>query len=123
MKLFYIINKIIMFITIDIEDIKYVINVDYPVQTEDYIHRIGRTARSSNLGTAYTFLTSENSRHLPKLIEVLKESNQPISDSVLNLMARTGSRMNNGRGFSSKFLKLFIPNNLNKGYYEYCYML
>jgi superfamily II DNA/RNA helicase len=112
-----------MFITIDIEDIKYVINVDYPVQTEDYIHRIGRTARSSNLGTAYTFLTSENSRHLPKLIEVLKESNQPISDSVLNLMARTGSRMNNGRGFSSKFLKLFIPNNLNKGYYEYCYML
>lgn len=86
----------------DIEDIKFVINVDYPVQTEDYIHRIGRTARSTNVGTAYTFITSDNSRHLPKLIEVLKESNQQVSDSVMNLLARTGGRMNN-RNFSSKY--------------------
>jgi len=84
---------------INIEDIKFVINVDYPVQTEDYIHRIGRTARSTNVGTAYTFITSDNSRHLPKLIEVLKESNQQVSDSVMNLLARTGGRMNN-RNFS-----------------------
>jgi len=65
------------------------------------------------LGTAYTFLTSENSRHLPKLIEVLKEANQPISDSVLNLMARTGSRMNNGRGFSRGGYQNNAHNNNN----------
>ena len=72
------------------------INVDYPVQTEDYIHRIGRTARSTNVGTAYTLLTSDNVRHLPKLIEVLRESNQQISDSVMNLVARSGIRLHNG---------------------------
>jgi len=43
---------------------------------------------------------------------VLKEANQPISDSVLNLMARTGSRMNNGRGFSSIYNLLdFLSKN------------
>ena len=33
------------------------INYDYPHSGEDYIHRIGRTARANRTGTAYTFFT------------------------------------------------------------------
>ena len=32
-------------ICLDVDDIKYVINYDYPNNSEDYVHRIGRTAR------------------------------------------------------------------------------
>merc|ERR550539_192996 len=39
---------------LDVDDIKFVINYDYPHCSEDYVHRIGRTARSNKSGTAYT---------------------------------------------------------------------
>ena len=44
---------------IDIEDIDLVINFDVPNDGEDYVHRIGRTARASNEGTAYTFVSEK----------------------------------------------------------------
>lgn len=43
------------------EDVKFVINYDYPNNSEDYVHRIGRTGRSHNTGTAYTLFTPNNS--------------------------------------------------------------
>lgn len=44
---------------IDIEDIDLVINYDVPHEGEDYVHRIGRTARAATTGTAYTFITDQ----------------------------------------------------------------
>ncbi len=44
---------------IDIEDIEMVINFDVPNEGEDYVHRIGRTARASSKGVAFT-LINEN---------------------------------------------------------------
>ena len=44
---------------IDIEDIGMVINYDVPHDPEDYIHRIGRTARASATGRAVTFVNEE----------------------------------------------------------------
>ncbi|MBV9988773.1 MAG: DEAD/DEAH box helicase [Chitinophagaceae bacterium] len=44
---------------IDIEDIDLVINFDVPNDGEDYIHRIGRTARAASEGTAYTFISEK----------------------------------------------------------------
>lgn len=44
---------------IDIEDIDLVINYDVPHEGEDYIHRIGRTARAKSEGTAYTFISGD----------------------------------------------------------------
>jgi len=41
---------------IDIEDISLVINYDVPGDAEDYIHRIGRTARAASTGVALTFI-------------------------------------------------------------------
>lgn len=82
----------------DIEDIKFVINVDYPQATEDYVHRIGRTARNSNSGTSYTFITRNNARHVPELVNVLRETNQEISDELLNLAGGRGGYNRNGGG-------------------------
>ncbi|MDD3224870.1 MAG: DEAD/DEAH box helicase [Clostridium sp.] len=42
---------------IDVDNIDYVINYDIPVETENYIHRIGRTGRFGKTGTAVSFIT------------------------------------------------------------------
>ena len=55
----------------DITDIVYVINFDYPNLTEDYIHRIGRTARANNVGYAYTFFTAANMKNVKICMPVL----------------------------------------------------
>ncbi len=44
---------------IDIDHIDLVINYDVPHDAEDYVHRIGRTARAESDGTAYTFITEK----------------------------------------------------------------
>ena len=46
---------------LDVDDIKFVINYDYPSNSEDYIHRIARTGRKGNTGTSYTLFTPQNS--------------------------------------------------------------
>ncbi len=53
---------------IDIDDLPYVVNYDLPRSPEDYIHRIGRTARAGKSGTAITFIGQEDQSHF-SLIE------------------------------------------------------
>ena len=43
---------------LDIEGISHVVNYDVPQQAEDYVHRIGRTARAGASGTAVTFMSA-----------------------------------------------------------------
>ena len=47
---------------IDVEGISLVINYDVPPDPEDYIHRIGRTARAENTGTAITFVNERDQK-------------------------------------------------------------
>ncbi|MBA4369982.1 MAG: ATP-dependent RNA helicase RhlE [Coriobacteriaceae bacterium] len=44
---------------IDIDDISHVVNYDIPNTPEDYVHRIGRTARAGKSGSAFTLLAPE----------------------------------------------------------------
>jgi len=81
---------------LDVEDVKFVINYDYPNCSEDYVHRIGRTGRSAKTGTAYTFFTRGNGKQAKDLIEVLREANQVINPKLYELME--GSRGPGGRG-------------------------
>lgn len=53
---------------IDIDDISMVVNYDVPHEAEDYVHRIGRTARANTDGKAVTFV-SERDRRKFKMIE------------------------------------------------------
>ena len=52
---------------LDIAHIEHVINYDLPQKTEDYIHRIGRTARAGKKGAALSFI-SENDKKIWKQI-------------------------------------------------------
>ncbi|PWV56052.1 DEAD/DEAH box helicase [Chitinophaga sp. S165] len=56
---------------IDIEDIDLVVNYDVPNDAEDYIHRIGRTARAATDGTAYTVVSEKEQRKFARIEEVL----------------------------------------------------
>lgn len=56
---------------IDIEDIDLVINYDVPNDGEDYIHRIGRTARAASEGTAYTFISEKEQQKFARIEELL----------------------------------------------------
>ena len=47
---------------IDVPNIEAVVNYDIPDQTEDYVHRIGRTGRAGNTGIAFTFAMRSQSR-------------------------------------------------------------
>ncbi|KAL1450406.1 hypothetical protein WDU94_002777, partial [Cyamophila willieti] len=75
---------------LDVDDVKFVINFDYPNNSEDYIHRIGRTGRSENTGTSYTFFTQSNGRQAKDLIDVLTESNHPVDPKLSALASRSG---------------------------------
>jgi ATP-dependent RNA helicase RhlE len=45
---------------IDVEGISHVVNFDFPMHPEDYVHRIGRTGRALAIGDAISFVTSED---------------------------------------------------------------
>ena len=49
---------------IDVDNISHVINFDMPSRHEDYVHRIGRTARAGSSGTAISFLAAEETAEL-----------------------------------------------------------
>lgn len=63
----------------------YVINYDYPNNSEDYVHRIGRTGRRDNKGFSYTFFTRENAPKARDLIKVLEEAKQHVPDTLRNI--------------------------------------
>ena len=44
---------------IDVEALGHVVNFDVPAQPEDYIHRVGRTARAETTGDAFTFVSAD----------------------------------------------------------------
>jgi len=58
---------------IDVEGIDLVINYDVPGDPEDYIHRIGRTARAETTGTAITFVNHRDERKLKNIEQLIEK--------------------------------------------------
>ncbi|XP_076585652.1 putative ATP-dependent RNA helicase DDX17 [Chaetodon auriga] len=102
---------------LDVEDVKFVINYDYPGSSEDYVHRIGRTARSTNKGTAYTFFTPGNLRKAQDLVRVLAEARQAINPKLLQLV---DSGRGGGGGGGRMRYRGSSSNNPNLMYQEEC---
>jgi len=82
---------------LDVDDVKFVINYDYPNNSEDYIHRIGRTGRKNRTGTAYTLFTSSNAPKAKDLVDVLAEAKQVINPKLQEL-AMCGGGWGRSRG-------------------------
>ncbi|KAF8447092.1 P-loop containing nucleoside triphosphate hydrolase protein [Kalaharituber pfeilii] len=68
---------------LDIPKVKLVINVTFPLTIEDYVHRIGRTGRAGETGSAITFFTEHDKAHSGALINVLKAAGQNVPESLL----------------------------------------
>ena len=83
---------------LDVDDVKFVINYDYPNNSEDYIHRIGRTGRKNNTGTAYTLFTSGNAAKAKDLVEVLTEAKQVVNPKLQEIAQCAGFNKRAGRG-------------------------
>ncbi|XOB61062.1 DEAD/DEAH box helicase [Campylobacterota bacterium DY0563] len=90
-----------------IDDIDCVINFDLPRSAEDYIHRIGRTARAGKSGTAISFLDNENLNHF-KLIEkrykldIPKEQIDGFNFTLIEKKKQKGSQPVKGKRKSKK---------------------
>jgi ATP-dependent RNA helicase RhlB len=68
---------------IDVDDLAMVINYDLPNESENYVHRIGRTARAGKSGKAYTFCSEQDVYNLPaieKYIELTIPSTVAFED-------------------------------------------
>ncbi|GHB58534.1 DEAD/DEAH box helicase [Persicitalea jodogahamensis] len=64
---------------IDIDNLSHVVNYDLPRDPEDYVHRIGRTARAESKGTAITFLGEADKRGVQGIERLLERSVNIIS--------------------------------------------
>ena len=68
---------------LDFPSVSYVFNFDMPKNIEDYIHRIGRTGRVGNKGTAISFFNSKNASIAKDLVGVLEKMNQEVPEFLL----------------------------------------
>jgi ATP-dependent RNA helicase RhlE len=59
---------------IDVEALGHVVNFDVPVAPEDYIHRVGRTARAEATGEAFTFVSPEEEPELKQIERAIKRT-------------------------------------------------
>ena len=76
---------------IDVNDLAMVINYDLPNEAENYVHRIGRTARAGKSGKAYTFCSEQDVYSLPP-IERYIEKQIPSRVAEESMMAEDKSK-------------------------------
>ena len=89
---------------IDVDDIPLVINYDVPRDAEDYVHRIGRTARAENKGEAVTLVSPEDARYFQKIEHFLNKQIErlPLPDALGDAPADALYATRAGRGGSNK---------------------
>jgi len=77
---------------IDIEDITYVVNYDFPRNIEEYVHRVGRTGRAGRTGISLSFITRSDWGVAKELISILKEASQEVPEELQNMADRFETR-------------------------------
>lgn len=91
---------------LDVDDIRIVVNFDFPKEMESYIHRVGRTGRAGRKGLAVSFFVSEkNSRLARELVEILNRTEQNIPSELQSMatFAPRGGRGGGGRGGGRRY--------------------
>jgi ATP-dependent RNA helicase DDX42 len=73
---------------LDIKSVRTVINYDMAKDIDSHIHRIGRTGRAGEKGTAYTLITEKEDRMAGELVRNLEASGQPVPPELMNLAMR-----------------------------------
>ncbi|OMJ16470.1 Pre-mRNA-processing ATP-dependent RNA helicase PRP5 [Smittium culicis] len=70
---------------LDVKKLNLVVNYDCPNHLEDYIHRVGRTGRAGNKGTAVTFITRDQGRYAVEIVKVLQCSGVTVPTELQDL--------------------------------------
>lgn len=106
---------------IDIDDIPLVVNYDVPRDAEDYVHRIGRTARADNSGMAITFVAEDDQVHFKKIEDFLeKEIDKiPLPDGMEQVIYQPVIRKQHRRKFMHKRHKTDSQRNTAKEKKQY----
>lgn len=58
---------------LDIKGVEYVVNFEFPLLCEDWVHRVGRTGRAGKTGVAVTFFGWEDRKHARELKHILDQ--------------------------------------------------
>lgn len=84
---------------IDVEGIDLVINYDVPPDPEDYVHRIGRTARAESTGTAITFVNAKDQRRFAAIEKLIdrKIEELPLPEGLVSVPAEPAKPKPNDR--------------------------
>lgn len=83
---------------LDVKGVVLVVNFDPANNTEDHVHRIGRTGRAGQKGTAITFLTQTEGYKAKGIIEVMEKTNQVITPEVRALANSVPDKVGKGKG-------------------------
>ncbi|PVU85548.1 hypothetical protein BB559_006956 [Furculomyces boomerangus] len=67
---------------LDVKRLSLVVNYDCPNHLEDYVHRVGRTGRAGNKGSAVTFITKDQGRYAIEIIKSLQSSGVSVPPEV-----------------------------------------
>jgi superfamily II DNA/RNA helicase len=84
---------------LDIPDVSHVFNFDLPWQSDDYVHRIGRTGRAGKEGFSFSLVTTDELKSLKDIEKMLGEPVAWIGESpTAEDYAQAGKRRRRGRG-------------------------
>ncbi|HKL02619.1 MAG TPA: DEAD/DEAH box helicase, partial [Cryomorphaceae bacterium] len=92
---------------IDIKELQLVVNFDVPDEAEDYVHRVGRTARADNTGMAITFINPDQQGKFARIEELIETTiiKQPVPPEIGESFEynprqrRSGGRQGGNRNF------------------------
>ena len=102
---------------IDIKDIDMVINFDAPSDPEDYVHRVGRTARAETTGAAVTLVNRMDTIKLQRIEKLIgyPVPRQPVPAFIAELHDKTPGRPAATRPEKRGFKRRFNQKNRSKG--------
>lgn len=98
---------------LDVKNLNVVVNYECPNHMEDYVHRVGRTGRAGNKGSAFTFITRDQERFAADIATALTNSQQEVPEALADLVkafkekVKSGNAKQASSGYGGKGLEKF----------------
>src|SRR5690242_10663023 len=100
---------------IDVDGISHVVNYDFPMHSEDYVHRIGRTGRAHAIGDAISFITPEDHGALRSLERFIGRGIVRKKAEGFDYDQAAPPRDERGRGARVRKIEPRLPGNSPRG--------
>src|SRR6266540_2715510 len=102
---------------IDVDGISHVVNYDFPMHSEDYVHRIGRTGRAHAIGDAISFITPEDQGSLRSLERFIGRGivRKKAEGFDYNQAAPPGDERGRGARVRQRKIEPRLPGNSPRG--------